>query len=995
MMKKLFLGFLLMFNLVQAQTIQYTSGNDSWDADNFGNHRAVVVCNTNVSNARVKIEWRRRDEHPENIKLIVADAVSGTVIQNIKPVNINREFGDFIFQTVTGSSKYYVYYLPYEMKGRSNYPAGKYQKPIYNASDEWLKTIDVSTLQYNATCNEIQSIDTFNSFYPMEIIATKAETEKLISDSKQKDFVVFPEDREHPVKMENDLPQRWIKPLSATFKGTSDKGEFYAFQLAVYALKDIENVTVEFSDLVSGKSIIKNSAISCININGVSYNGENFTKAVEVKKGKIQPLWCGINVAKAVPSGIYKGTATIHVNGCTDKIIHLNITVTDGVAKNGNVDKPWLQTRLNWLNSTIAQENTVIAPYTPLTVKGNSINLLGRKLLLNDDGLPKQIQTFFTDEMTSVSSQPKDIIQQPIHFVIKNTNGEKVQAKKTGLKFISKEEGTVQWTSTLQYGDLLKMQVDGSLEFDGFVSYKVKIEALQNCSLQDIALEIPYTNDAAEYMMGLGLKGGYRPENYQWEWDVEHKSQEGAWIGSVNAGMQFTLRDDKYYRPLNTNFYLQNPLHLPGSWGNENKGGIDIRQLSNKVLVTAYSGARTMKKNEVQYYYFNLIITPFHTLNTNFQWATRFYHKYDDLDSIKSKGATVVNIHHATPINPWINYPFIEYKKMKEYIDKAHSMGLKVKIYNTIREISNRVYEMYALRSLGYEVLLDGKGGGFSWLKEHLDSNYSAAWFVPEIKDAAVLDNGMSRWNNYYVEGMNWLTQNVGIDGIYLDDVAFDRNTMKRIKRVLTEDGHPGIIDLHSANQYNKNDGFNNSANLYLEHFPYLNRLWFGEYFDYENNTPDFFLTEISGIPFGLMGEMLQNGGNPWRGLIYGMTNRMPWSDNADPRPIWKLWDDFGMEDCKMIGYWSKNCPVKTNNNKVIATVYKKNNAALVCIASWADGDMDVQLNIDWEKLGLNRENIKLEMPAIKGMQEYSPVTENQTFHIQKGKGVVLTVKSK
>jgi hypothetical protein len=28
---------------------------------------------------------------------------------------------------------------------------------------------------------------------------------------------------------------------------------------------------------------------------------------------------------------------------------------------------------------------------------------------------------------------------------------------------------------------------------------------------------------------------------------------------------------------------------------------------------------------------------------------------------------------------------------------------------------------------------------------------------------------------------------------------------MKRIKRVLTADGHPGIID-HSANQYNKND---------------------------------------------------------------------------------------------------------------------------------------------------------------------------------------------
>jgi len=33
-----------------------------------------------------------------------------------------------------------------------------------------------------------------------------------------------------------------------------------------------------------------------------------------------------------------------------------------------------------------------------------------------------------------------------------------------------------------------------------------------------------------------------------------------------------------------------------------------------------------------------------------------------------------------------------------------------------------------------------------------------------------------------------------------------------------------------------------NSGQPYLEHFPYLNRLWFGEYFDYEKNSPDFFL---------------------------------------------------------------------------------------------------------------------------------------------------------
>ncbi|MEO7563567.1 MAG: glycoside hydrolase domain-containing protein, partial [Ferruginibacter sp.] len=312
---------------------------------------------------------------------------------------------------------------------------------------------------------------------------------------------------------------------------------------------------------------------------------------------------------------------------------------------------------------------------------------------------------------------------------------------------------------------------------------------------------------------------------------------------------------------------------------------------------------------------------------------------------------------------------------------------------NTVRELSNHAYETFAMRSLGHEIYSAGKGGGFSWLQEHIVDDYIAAWFVPEIKDAAIVNSGTSRWHNYYVEGMNWLTQNVGIDGIYLDDVAFDRITMKRIKRVLTKDGHPGIIDLHSANQFNKSDGFNNSANLYLEHFPYLNRLWFGEYFDYQKNTPDFFLTEVSGIPFGLMGEMLQDGGNPWRGMIYGMTNRFPWEANSDPRPLWKFWDEFGMQGTGMIGYWSSNCPVRPDDEKVLATVYKKNDAALIALASWADNNTDVHLKIDWNKLGIDSAKAKITAKEIKGFQPAQTFGINEPIPVLKNKGWLLIIK--
>ncbi|HSQ44761.1 MAG TPA: glycoside hydrolase domain-containing protein, partial [Ginsengibacter sp.] len=161
----------------------------------------------------------------------------------------------------------------------------------------------------------------------------------------------------------------------------------------------------------------------------------------------------------------------------------------------------------------------------------------------------------------------------------------------------------------------------------------------------------------------------------------------------------------------------------------------------------------------------------------------------------------------------------------------------------------------------------------------------------------------------------------------------------------------------------------------------------------YENNNPDFFLTEVSGIPFGLMGEMLQGGGNPWRGMVYGMTNRMPWSDNADPRPIWKVWDDFGMKGTKMIGYWVGDNPVKTGNDSVLATIYKKEGKVLVSVASWANDKVYVQLSIDWKKLGIDPTKATITAPEVKNFQPVKTFQLNEKIPVEKGKGWLLIIK--
>lgn len=977
-----------------AQELLYVSGSNSWNPDSLGNVRAVIdVKQKGATAAKATIDWRRRDRHTDG-EVIVVDSATSRRVLNVKTGAISRESGEVTFEPVSDAGTYYIYYLPYKVQGRTNYPTANYLKRTNTASATWLSSLKNAV---PGKVRHIEAVNEMNSPYPMEVIAKSGEIKKLLAANASRKYLVFPEDRMHAIRMTDDLPQRWIKQgANSAFRDEAHPGENYTFQLGVYPISlALNNVRIRFSDLKQGSlAAIPAKAFSCLNTDGTGWDAQPVKKQVSVAKGKVQALWCLADIPANIPAGAYTGKVYVTASNAPETAIDITLQIGGPVLADKGISEPQKQTRLAWLNSTMAQQNEVISPYLPLQRQGNAVSLLGRRFTIGSNGLPERIETYFTPEMTGLSTTPKDVLKAPFRFVATAKGGSVEKWADQGVRYTEQTPGTVAWTASGTSAHL-RMNVQGRIEFDGFVAYDIQVTALSDTELDDIYMDIPMSPDAARYMMGLNLKGGKRPASYDWKWEVATKNQDGAWIGDVNAGLNFSLRDEHYVRPLNTNFYLQKPLLLPTSWGNAHKGGIRISETDGQVLVRNYSGARIIKKGESLHYNFTLLITPFHALDTDAQWKTRFYHRYNDPDSIKAKGATIVNIHHATPINPYINYPFIEHKAMKAYIDKAHQDGLQVKIYNTVRELSNSAYELFPLRSLGHEIFSPGKGLGYAWLQEHLGDDYIAAWYVPEIKDAAVVNSGMSRWHNYYVEGMNWLTQNVGIDGIYLDDVAFDRTTMKRVKRVLTRDGHPGYIDLHSANQYNKNDGFNNSANLYMEHFPYLNRLWFGEYFDYEQNNPDFFMTEVSGIPFGLMGEMLENGGNPWRGLIYGMTNRMPWKEGSDARAIWKVWDAFGMQGSKMLGYWTDANPVKTDHAKVLTTSYVQDKRALVSIASWAEADTSFHLNIDWEKLGIDPQKAQITAPEIVNFQSAANFTVAQSIPVTKGRGWLLIISEK
>jgi len=981
-----------------AQEVPWRTG--SWDPDTLGNHRAVVWVREPATVVRVRIPWRRRDLHPEQVETIVLDAATGRRITNVLRVAINREYGDFVFEPLYAPAEYHFYYLPHNSTGHRNYPQIEYTATRETADTAWIarRMLTPEALASDrweripqAAVTEIQAVDDFDSFSPMEIIATAQETRALVAAYPDAPYLLFPENRRFSIRMNHDLPYRWIErgPFRA-FQGDADKGEFYVFQVGVWAVRDLDRLEVHASDFrhERANATIPASAVSVFNLGGVDSKGHDFTIPLSVPKGAVQPLWLGIAVPEDAISGRYTGTVTVVAGGFPPRPIPVTITVSDRTIRAHGDDEPWRMSRLRWLDSRIALDDELVRPFTAVAVQGRNVRVLGREVTLGDDGLPVRIKSFFATEMTGLTDRARDVLTGPIRIVAENTDGRELPWQPAALRFVDLHAGVAQWEVTNQAGPLA-MRLHGSMDFDGTMEYTVALTSNASIDLRDIRLEIPIREDVARYMMGMEQRGGLRPDSLEWRWRVE-RNQDGAWIGDVNAGLQFSMRDEHYERPLNTNFYLSKPLVMPRSWANDGKGGCRLGVEGNAFVVRCYSGARTMTAGDTLRYDFRLVVTPFKPIDTDAQWRTRFFHRYAPLDSIRALGANVVNVHHATPINPYINYPFLTPDTMKAYVDAAHARGMKVKIYYTLRELTNRAPELFALFSLGHEVLSSGPGGGAPWLQEHLNGDYIAGWYVPDLKDAAVVNSGVSRWHNFYLEGLDWLTRNIGIDGLYIDDVAFDRVTMKRVRKILDRNRPNALIDLHSANQFNTRDGFANSANLYLEHFPYINRLWFGEYFDY-NSRPDYWLVELSGIPFGLMGEMLQDGGNPWRGMLYGMTSRLPWA--GDPSPLWKQWDAFGMEGSRMIGYWVPDSPVQTGNDDVLATAFVRDGKTMVALASWAPDTVRVNLAIDWRALGLVRDKVRITAPAIRDFQESRTFANARGIPVAPGKGWLLVIQ--
>jgi hypothetical protein len=94
-----------------------------------------------------------------------------------------------------------------------------------------------------------------------------------------------------------------------------------------------------------------------------------------------------------------------------------------------------------------------------------------------------------------------------------------------------------------------------------------------------------------------------------------------------------------------------------------------------------------------------------------------------------------------------------------------------------------------------------------------------------------------------------------------------------------------------------------------------------------------------------------------------------------------------------MIGFWDKSVPVRSNNDKVKATVYLKKDEILVAVANWSATDSSVKLDIDLPKLGFVPKSMLARGVSIDKYQPDIELDLNNPVTIPGGKGYLLIIK--
>lgn len=159
----------------------------------------------------------------------------------------------------------------------------------------------------------------------------------------------------------------------------------------------------------------------------------------------------------------------------------------------------YVRERPAWLGNTLGEERTVPKSWTPITVAGRKLGIIGRELELGANGLPARIETL-----------KKSLLAAPVKIRITTAAGPAEMTGK-GPEFTETAPDRVAWKTVLEGGGL-KADLDAWMEFDGLLYCAVTLKPAGGAelTLAELDVDVPMNPEAATQLLVNGGGGDFR-----------------------------------------------------------------------------------------------------------------------------------------------------------------------------------------------------------------------------------------------------------------------------------------------------------------------------------------------------------------------------------------------------------------------------------------------------------------------------------------------------
>ncbi|MBQ8178322.1 MAG: hypothetical protein IJ033_03925 [Clostridia bacterium] len=775
------------------------------------------------------------------------------------------------------------------------------------------------------------------------------------------------------------------------FSFTTSRYGYFVVQLLVLPSYDSMGLDVTTTSLFGADKEIE-KAVTCFNTQGVDVKGNKFTRKLPMLEGELKPVFIGCDFQKA-DLGVYHTFVTIG-----DQKVKLNFKLTDELVFNEGYDTGSTLARLNWLNSTAYRDKKIIPGYEAIGVEKNALTFTGKRVTFTSDGLIENVESYFGESNALEEEVTKTLFSRPIELCI---DGQKVKYNKIKLSTRT-NRATIAGDGR---SDKLKVDITAKATYEGVIYYDLKITAESDVILPDVKLNLYF--QATSYLMGLGKEGGKLNENVDYKWS-EDRPCGNIFIGDINCGAVVRFKNsDRYATPI-YNLYKDTPYEVPkDTWDNYGKGGITLTRTSEGATLSAYTGKKIIKKGDSIHLYFDIALTPFKPLSLKEMFGNRLGQDGIELTyasmltRAKQDGLKYLSLRNAGVLNPYINYPFDKVEELKTLALEAHKKGLGLGISYGLRDLSTKARETFVYKSLGDEIIYrstlnSSEGILTDYLGEGVVEADKITYLRTDIgagKDMSYYTVPRSRMDNFFVAGVDYLINYADLDAISMKNPSISRTTMERVAKCVTSKRTgTGVIELGISNRFNEKNGYTNSLSAYVDVLPFINKLYVGNGYDFSRD-PDYVLTEMSGIIFGMSADSHVSAGIT-RSLIYGMMPKYG-DDEAISRAlsdINKLFADFEIERAELKGFWDKTNPVKVDNEKVYCTSYINGGNMIAIFYNANDKTTTFEVGVE-NKFGYTTLGKKVRAPEIEGLQTAKRVNFGKPMKLKAHQGLIVYVK--